>query len=94
MLGTLQGRGDAEWSPEPQHWTGVGIHQADLYGPAGADFDLYLHYYDDGEWIDVASSTQRGSEESVTYEGPAGHYVWRVHVQSGNGDYELRYNAP
>lgn len=93
VQGTLQGRGDFEWGP-PQQWTEAGVHEGSLQGSVSADFDLYLHMWDDGEWLEVASSTWRGSEESVTYEGSPGHYIWRVHAKSGRGDYELRFNVP
>lgn len=91
--GTLQGRGDFEWGP-PQQWTEAGVHEGNLQGSQSADFDLYLNIWDDGEWVEVDSSTRRGSEESVTYEGSPGYYIWRVYAKSGNGAYEFQFNQP
>ncbi|MEX1368688.1 MAG: S8 family serine peptidase [Nannocystaceae bacterium] len=93
--GSLLRGGDYEWQPAGTFFAAAeGIHRAELQGPAGADFDLYLHQWQDDQWQVVASGTVRGSNEAVIHEGGEGYFTWRVHSHSGNGSYELSFNRP
>jgi vibriolysin len=77
---------------------GAGSHVANLEGPAGTDFDLYLQkqscYWIFCTWGDVASSTSASSIESVSYNGTAGTYRWEVYAYSGSGSYTLCETHP
>ena len=74
--------------------TGSGTHSACLDGPTGADFDLYLQKWNGSAWANVASGTSPGPDETLTYNGTAGYYRYRVHAYSGSGSYTLGYTRP
>jgi hypothetical protein len=65
-----------------------------LRGPAAADFDLYLQKWNGSTWQNVASSLGYTSEESITYNGTAGYYRWRIYSYSGSGPYEFWMQRP
>jgi Zn-dependent metalloprotease len=72
-----------------------GTHQFELYGPSGADFDLYLHKANKrGRYAQVASATTTSADESLSYSGKAAAYVIQVQSHSGAGDYVLCYDLP
>ncbi|GAB7043207.1 MULTISPECIES: S1 family peptidase [Catenuloplanes] len=70
----------------------AGTHAACLAAPAGADFDLYLQQQvDGGRWITVARAATESGTETLTFEGGAGNYRYRVASASGAGDFQLRF---
>ena len=93
--GTLTGSGDYDWQPNGNYYYvgSSGTHEGELEGPAGTDFDLYLYKWN-GSWQVVASSTSSSSQESISYSGTSGYYVWRVTSYSGSGDYDLCLDTP
>ena len=74
--------------------TTSGRHSADLCGPAGTDFDLYLQKWNGFSWADVAEGVTPGNVEAVSYDGTAGYYRYQVHAYAGSGDYTLGYTNP
>ena len=42
----------------------------------------------------VAQGITANPDETVTYNGTAGYYRWRVHAYSGSGSYSLGYSNP
>ncbi|MFD7655554.1 S1 family peptidase, partial [Actinosynnema sp. NPDC059797] len=62
--------------------TTSGAHVGCLAGPSGADFDLYLQKWNGSTWADVAKGDSPSASESVTYNGTAGYYRYRVHAYS------------
>ncbi|MBB4909129.1 S1 family peptidase [Actinophytocola algeriensis] len=74
--------------------TGGGAHTGCLDGPSGTDFDLYLQKWNGASWTDVASATSPNPDETLTYNGTAGYYRYRVHAYSGSGTYTLGYTRP
>ena len=74
--------------------TSSGVHSADLCGPAGTDFDLYLQKWNGFSWVDVAQGITPGNIEAVSYNGTAGYYRYQVHAYAGSGDYTLGYTNP
>ena len=93
--GALAGSGDAEIQPDGDYFEAeAGTHHGCLSGPEDADFDLYLLYWNGVQWEVVASGVNLGSDEEVTYEGPAGLYAWEVYSFSGSGDYEFAMEQP
>lgn len=92
--GNLTGTGDVEYEPNGTYYYSgsSGTHSAELDG-AGSDFDLYLWKWT-GSWTTVASSTSSNSNESISYNGSAGYYVWRVYSSSGSGSYDLCTTRP
>ncbi|WP_433212634.1 M4 family metallopeptidase [Microtetraspora malaysiensis] len=74
--------------------TKSGTHTACLAGPSGTDFDLYLQKQSILGWTTVASSLSASSNESITYNGTAGTYRYRVYSYSGSGSYTLGYDNP
>jgi streptogrisin C len=59
------------------------------------DFDLYLQRQNtSGTWSTVAQGITSAPDESVSYNGTAGTYRWRVHAYSGTGDYTMGMNRP
>ena len=72
-----------------------GTHQFELFGPAGADFDLYLYKANRrGRYSEVASATTGTADESLSYSGKSGDYIIQVQSYSGGGDYALCYDLP
>lgn len=94
--GTLSGTGDADIQPNGTYYqsTVSGVHSANLTGPAGTDFDLRLYRWNGASWSVVASSLGSTSTESISYNGSAGYYYWRVNSYSGSGSYSLCTTRP
>ena len=65
-----------------------------LVGPVGPDFDLYLRRWNGFSWVNVASSLSSSSNESITYNGTAGYYMWRIYSYSGSGSYNFWLDRP
>jgi len=96
QTGTLASGGSANApSAAPGYVQAVaGTFTAQLTGPAGADFDLFLYKYSGSAWVKVASSEGATSTESISYNGTAGYYYAQVKSYSGSGSYTLVYNFP
>ncbi len=96
--GTLIGSGEYAYEPDGSSYetSSRGTHEAYLSGDSGTDFDLYLYRYkrSRGTWQMVAVSEDTASEESVSYAGARGTYLWVVYSYSGSGDYELCLTTP
>jgi streptogrisin C len=93
--GSLSSGGSA-YQPNGSYYysTLSGTHRACLDGPTGTDFDLYLQKYSGSTWVTVAQGTSAAADETVTYNGTAGYYRYRVHAYSGSGSYSLGYTNP
>ncbi len=93
--GPLTGTGDYEYQPNgTYYYSGSGTHSGTLSGPAGTDFDLYLWKWTGNRWSTVASSLSSSSEESISYYGSSGYYVWRIESYSGSGSYTFCLERP
>jgi streptogrisin C len=71
-----------------------GAHRGCLDGPNGTDYDLYLQKWNGAAWAVVAQGASAAADETVSYNGTAGYYRWRVHAYSGSGTYRLGYSNP
>jgi subtilisin family serine protease len=71
-----------------------GTHAGCLTGPSGADFDLYLYKWNGSSWVTVASGATASKDETVTYNGTAGYYVWQIRSYSGSGSFTLTTARP
>jgi streptogrisin C len=71
-----------------------GTHRGCLDGPSGVDFDLYLQKWNGASWVNVASGITSAPDETVSYNGTAGYYRYRVHAYSGSGSYTLGLSNP
>lgn len=76
------------------YYSGAGTQRGCLAGPSGADFDLYLEKWNGSRWAVVARSISATSQESVSYNGSAGYYSWRVSSYSGSGSYTFGLARP
>lgn len=94
--GFLSGTGDAQIQPNGDYYqsTSSGYHNAWLRGPADADFDLYLFWWNGSQWVTVASSEGATSEEQISFSGIPGYYYWRIYSYSGSGDYNFWMQRP
>lgn len=93
--GSLSGSGDYDWHPNGNYYySGSGTHRGWLSGPSSADFDLYLYKWNGSSWSIVARSISSTSEESISYTGTSGYYVWRIHSYSGSGSYTFWLDRP
>jgi trypsin len=95
--GTLSATGDSAYEPGDASYSAPrGTHEAQLTGDSGTDFDLYLYKYNrrTGAWAEVAASTDSGSDETISYRGARGDYIWVVYSYSGSGDYDLCVTTP
>ncbi|GAA3167157.1 alpha-lytic protease prodomain-containing protein [Planomonospora alba] len=73
---------------------GSGTYRLCLDGPSGVDFDLYLQKQSGSSWVNVASGTSSGPDESFTYNGTSGTYRVRVHAYSGTGAFTVGLTTP
>ncbi len=97
VSGTLSGTGAQAIQPNNSYYqtTATGTHTGQLTGPSGSvDFDLYLQKWNGFSWANVASGTGPTTTESVTYNGTAGYYRWRIYAYSGGGAYNLCTTRP
>lgn len=93
--GYLSGTGKYQYQPNGTYYYAVaGTHSGTLVGPSNADFDLYLWKWNGSRWSTVKSSTSSSSNESITYTGTAGYYVWRIYSYSGSGSYTFYLTRP
>jgi streptogrisin C len=88
--------GQSVYQPDGSYYqtTASGTHSACLDGPDGTDFDLYLQRWNGLSWVNVASGSTAAPDETITYNGAAGYYRYRVHAYSGSGSYTLGYTRP
>jgi len=94
--GSLSGSGAAQIQPNGTWYqsTASGTHRGCLDGPNGVDFDLYLQKWNGAAWANVASGTSAAPDETITYNGTAGYYRYRVLSYSGAGSYRLGITNP
>jgi subtilisin family serine protease len=94
--GTLARAGDAKFVPQGTFYqsTTAGEHSATLTGPSGADFDLTLYKWNGQSWAAAATSDGPTSSETITYQGTAGYYIWRVASYQGAGAFSITYKKP
>jgi hypothetical protein len=91
----LSGTGDFDYHPNGNYYySSAGNHSGWLEGPAGTDFDLYLWRWNGSSWSTVASSLSASSSESISYNGSAGYYIWRIYSYSGSGGYDFWLDRP
>ena len=74
--------------------SGAGTHKGVLTGPQGVDFDVYLQRLVGSTWTNVAQGVGTTANETVTYNGTAGTYRWRVVSYRGSGTYSLAITRP
>jgi hypothetical protein len=94
--GTLAGTGSSQYQPNGSYYYSAasGTHTGGLTGPSGTDFDLYFQKWNGSAWATVASSLGPDSTESISYNGTAGYYRWRIYAYSGGGAYTLCTTRP
>jgi len=90
--GTLTFTGDYDYHPNGSYYYSSvsGTHKGCLVGPtSGADFDLYLQKWNGSSWVIVARSESVTSNETISYAGTSGYYMWQVYSYSGSGSYNF-----
>ena len=94
--GTLSGSGDYAYQPNDNYYyANRGKEAGLLYGPGGTNFQLYLYQWDPWfGWINVAAGTGGGADQSVSYDGSSGYYVWLVYSNYGAGAYTFCLSYP
>ncbi|MGH3714975.1 MAG: M14 family zinc carboxypeptidase [Micromonosporaceae bacterium] len=93
--GSLNAGGSA-YQPNGSYYqsTSSGTHAACLDGPTGTDFDLYLQKWNGSSWTTVAAGETANPDETISYNGTAGYYRYRVYAYGGSGSYTLTVNRP
>lgn len=88
--------GDSAYQPNGNYYyvRVSAAHDGILSGPTGSDFDLYLQKWNGGGWGNVDKSTSSGADETISYNGTSGYYVWKVTAYSGSGVYTLCLDIP
>ena len=95
FAGSLTGTNDYDYQPNGNYYdAAAGTHVGCLAGPSGTDYDLYLQKWNGSSWQTVAQGETSSSNESVTYNGTAGSYVWVVSSYSGSGSYSFGLTTP
>lgn len=90
--GTLSSGGAAIIPGGSYYQAAAGTHRGCLTGPSNADFDLALYRWNGVSWTRVGLSEGPTSTESITYNGSAGYYYWRVSSWSGSGAFTLTWS--
>ena len=91
FTGSLSSGGSA-YQPNGSYYyvSSTRTHQGCLDASSSSvDFDLYLQKWNGSSWVNVASSTSPGPDESLSYTGTAGYYRFRIHAYSGSSSYTL-----
>ena len=96
FTGSLSGTGANAYQPNNSYYytANSGAHTGSLTGPAGTDFDLFLEKWNGSAWTTVARAESSSSNESITYNGTAGYYRFRIYSYRGAGSYSLCTNRP
>jgi subtilisin family serine protease len=93
--GSLSGTGAVAIQPNgTYYYAAAGLQRGWLLGPGNADFDVELMRWNGWSWSRVAQGNGPTSTETVSYNGAAGYYYWRVLSYSGSGAYSLYISAP
>jgi heat shock protein HslJ len=94
--GVLNSTGDYDFQPLENYYfsSQAGLHFASLTSAAKADFDLYLWKWQGREWRIAAKSEKEGSEETISYRGTPGYYIYMVYSFNGSGEYTLYHKSP
>jgi streptogrisin C len=93
--GSLAGAGRQQVRPSSGFFrANAGRHEACLAGPATANFDLFLDRWNGRSWTVVAKSTTSGSQETLSFNGNAASYRYRVVDVAGTGAYTIAANMP
>ena len=90
--GSLSGTGASNYQPNGSYYFSSvsGTHKGCLVGPtSGADFDLFLQKWNGSAWVIVARSESATSNETISYTGTSGYYMWQVYSYSGSGSYNF-----
>lgn len=66
-------------------------HKGCLIGPSGVNFDLDLQRRnsDREPWVTVASGNRSDANETISYDGEAGFYRWKIYSVRGYGNYNF-----
>lgn len=72
----------------------AGIQKGCLVGPGSADYDLYLDKWDGAKWVQVAAAEGSTASETISYNGAAAYYRYRVVNYAGTGAYSFTYSKP
>ncbi len=94
--GRLSGSGDYAYQPNDNYYYASRGNEAGLlYGPGGTNFQLYLYQWNPWfGWVNVAAGTGGGTDQSVSYDGSSGYYVWLVYSNYGAGAYTFCLSYP
>ncbi|MFC0529158.1 S1 family peptidase [Phytohabitans kaempferiae] len=93
VAGALSRTGARQAQPNGRFFRAAGgTHTACLDGPDGADFDLVLQRFNGRSWQTVARGTGSGSDETLTFDGNAGVYRYRIASAAGSGEYTLGFS--
>lgn len=96
--GTLSGANAQQYTPNSAGFSSNGGQfRGFLEGPDGVDFDLYLEKFGGflfQSWSVVAAGESLSADETITYNGSAGTYRWRVKSYSGSGEFVLYTENP
>ncbi|WP_083936877.1 M64 family metallopeptidase [Longispora albida] len=93
--GSLAAGGSA-YQPDGTYYyaTAAGQHRACLDGPPGTNLNVYLQKWSGSAWQTVASGTTTGPDETLSYQGTSGYYIFLIQAVSGSGAYTLAYTTP
>lgn len=93
--GSIAATGQFSFQPNGNYYFApAGTQRAFLQAADNVDFELELYAWNNTGWSRVATSTNNGSSEVITYNGNANYYVWRVVSYRGAGNYRLFLDTP
>ena len=97
QTGYLSGAGAGANLPNGSYYYSAsnGNHSGKLQpNTAGVNFALYLYKWNGSAWAYVAGSATGSGNQSVTYAGTPGYYIWMAYSHSGAGNFTAMLAHP
>ena len=97
QTGYLSGAGASANLPNGSYYYSAtsGNHAGKLQpNTTGVNFGLYLYKWNGAGWAYVAGSATGAGNQSVTYAGTPGYYIWMAYSHSGAGNFTATLAHP
>lgn len=94
--GAVATTGSQQHQPDGESWTQTspGRVKGWLHSSLETNFDLALQWWTGSEWKTVARAATAETNETISYDAPAGTYRFRVWSSAGGGTYDLFVSSP
>ena len=88
--GHLESAGAMDYLPSGSYvYSTTGVLDGDLVASAGGDVGLFLYRWNGAAWAHVAGSASGSGEQTVSYVGAPGYYLWAAYDYAGATNYSF-----